>query len=814
MQEQDDMTLLREYVARGSETAFETVVARHLDLVYSAALRQARNPQLAGEITQATFIILARKAATLHPNTILPGWLLRTARFAATTELRSALRRQRHEQEAHVEAMIQQQGTAPASEWEQIAPLLDEALATLGEQDRNAVVLRFFKELPLRQVGAALGMDEDAAQKRVSRAVEKLRRFFVKRGVVVSAVAVTAAISAQAVQAAPAGLLAAVAAGATIKGATASSTATLIKGTLKLMAWTKLKTAVVIGVGVLLAAGTVTITIEEIKKHGDAVVPQTGPVAAQVLDIISNSGDRFDYLASVGAASQIAVLGPPALPCLTELVRWHETELSRRYEKIWPSLPAPLRQKLHDPRIWQTMHAKAEEIVWILGPAAARPLAGALEHALQSGGLGEDSSDYVRRSLYWSLPDSSAAVSAFTNWLANPAHNGIFGWTEAWEIWPQLPQAMPYLIPMLRNQYAAREAAIGLEGMGSNAAPAIPALIQVCDEGVARPWIVAESKIHYPWPGEPLLMNRGAAFAALGQIGVASPEVLGAIGRGLASTNEGIRFAALDTLRALHQPLGDHLMEVLNSLAIRRSYYFQVTIDRVGNLGNDGRDALPWLRQFTDLDFVKKLPGSVPENSDPNNPDSAREPEDLRFSAVLAVCKIDPEEIPRFLPEMISQIGGTGPVRWDMVELLMDSKSPGPRIVAGLEPVLKNTNNLRQDMAAFVILAHQPDHTNAQAVLRRDATQGELNARISAAHWLWQRTGETDVLFPLFLEGLKSPDSVIGQEAAGFLGNLGDHALPAVPALKAALWHKDQYVRQSAGLALRKIAPQELPPVQ
>src|SRR6185369_17030376 len=109
---------------------------------------------------------------------------LRTVRFAAATELRSRLRRQRHEQEAHMQSMIEQEGT-PSPEWERIAPLLDEALATLGATDRDAVVLRYIQQMPLKEVGVALRLQEAAAQKRISRAVDKLRAFFARRHVTV-----------------------------------------------------------------------------------------------------------------------------------------------------------------------------------------------------------------------------------------------------------------------------------------------------------------------------------------------------------------------------------------------------------------------------------------------------------------------------------------------------------------------------------------------------------------------------------------------------------------------------------------------------
>ena len=170
----DDMVLLREYARRNSEEAFATLVARHINLVYSVALRQVREPHLAEEITQAVFIILARKAASLGPKTILPGWLCRTARYASANALTIQRRRQRREQEAHLQSILNQSET---SDWPQIAPLLDGAMEQLGQKDHDAVVLRFFEGKNFKEVGAALGATEDAAKMRVNRALEKLRKF-------------------------------------------------------------------------------------------------------------------------------------------------------------------------------------------------------------------------------------------------------------------------------------------------------------------------------------------------------------------------------------------------------------------------------------------------------------------------------------------------------------------------------------------------------------------------------------------------------------------------------------------------------------
>jgi len=261
----DDMALLREYATRNSEAAFETLVSRRVNFVYSAALRQVHDPHLAEEVTQAVFIILAQKAGRISDKTILPGWLFKATRFAALAQIRAAARRRQYEQEAQMQSELQQ--TAAAEFWGQLSPLLDEALASLGETDRQAVLLRYFENQSMAEVGNRLGTGEDTARKRISRALEKLHRYFSKRGVSSTTAIIAGAISAHSVQAAPAMLAKSVTAAAIAKGAAASgSTLTLIKGALKIMAWTKAKTAIVVVVGILFV-GTATVTVKKIKVY-------------------------------------------------------------------------------------------------------------------------------------------------------------------------------------------------------------------------------------------------------------------------------------------------------------------------------------------------------------------------------------------------------------------------------------------------------------------------------------------------------------------------------------------------------------------
>jgi RNA polymerase sigma factor (sigma-70 family) len=263
MQELDDQQLLREFAETNSESAFATLVARHVDLVYSTAVRFSGNPHRAEEITQAVFIILARKAGSLRRREVLSGWLYQTARLTAANVVKSEIRRQGREQEAYMQSTLNE---PTAAAWEEIAPLLDDAMGRLGETDRNAVVMRYFENKTAREVAAALRVTEAAAHKRVNRALEKLRDIFRKRGVRSTTAILAGTISAHSVSGAPVALAKSLTPMALAKGAAAStstSTLTLIEGGLKAMAWTKAKTVIVVTAGLLLVAGMTVVATRQ-----------------------------------------------------------------------------------------------------------------------------------------------------------------------------------------------------------------------------------------------------------------------------------------------------------------------------------------------------------------------------------------------------------------------------------------------------------------------------------------------------------------------------------------------------------------------
>jgi len=198
-----DCELLRRYAEQGDEAAFAEVVRRQTNLVYSVALRVSRNTQIAEDVTQNVFTKLAQQARLICRYDSPAGWLHTTARHRAIDAIRGEERRRAREQEA---VTMQNESTTPTANWTEIAPLLDEAVERLGERDRQAVLLRYFNGLSHQEVGATLGLSENSANKRVERALEKLRGYFASQGVKASSALLAAAITANSVQAAPVGL--------------------------------------------------------------------------------------------------------------------------------------------------------------------------------------------------------------------------------------------------------------------------------------------------------------------------------------------------------------------------------------------------------------------------------------------------------------------------------------------------------------------------------------------------------------------------------------------------------------------------------
>ncbi|HTS19807.1 MAG TPA: sigma-70 family RNA polymerase sigma factor [Verrucomicrobiae bacterium] len=290
---EDDWNLLRQYVRNGSEEAFATLVNRHINLVYSVALRQVGSRPLAEEVAQSVFTDLARNANHLRSDAILTSWLHRVAYRTAVDVIRKESRRQNREQKAMEAASVNT--TTP--DWARIEPLLNEEVESLDDANRTVILLRFFENKSLREVGEALGISEDAAQKRVSRAVDRLRESLSKRGVAVGAGGLVVAISANAVQAAPAGLAATISVSAALAGApAAATTATTLT---KAIAMTTLQKALVTAT-IVATAGAGIYEAREASNLRDQVrslQQQQTLLAGQIQQLQSERNDAANRLA-------------------------------------------------------------------------------------------------------------------------------------------------------------------------------------------------------------------------------------------------------------------------------------------------------------------------------------------------------------------------------------------------------------------------------------------------------------------------------------------------------------------------------------
>lgn len=293
----DDATLLQCYARDRSESDFAELVRRHVNLVYSSALRQVNgDAHLAQDVTQLVFTDLARKASSLATHRVLAGWLFTSTRFAASKLVRGEQRRRQREQEAQSMEEITASDPNASLDWERVRPVLDDALAELGERDREAILLRYLEGRDFAQVGAKLSLSDNAARMRVDRAVEKLRALLMRRGITSTTAALAVTLANQAVVAAPIGLA------ATVTGAALAGTA--ITGTaaaaLTFMSLNKIQIAIAAAVVV---AGSGAYVAQE--KNNDALRNELDGLRQPAPDLVQlRAGNR--QLAQ--AASEAAAL--------------------------------------------------------------------------------------------------------------------------------------------------------------------------------------------------------------------------------------------------------------------------------------------------------------------------------------------------------------------------------------------------------------------------------------------------------------------------------------------------------------------------
>jgi RNA polymerase sigma factor (sigma-70 family) len=296
----DDEQLLLQYARERSESAFGELVARHMDFVYSTALRVVNgDSHLAQDVAQTVFIDLARKAGSVPGGVGLAGWLHRHTCYTVTKAVRTEQRRQSREQTA-MEMRALDDNTRP--EWEQVAPYLDESLNQLNPADREALVLRFLKQQDLRAVGEAVGISEEAARKRVDRALEKLHVLLKQRGATLSAAALGTALATEAVTAAPAGLAATITTAAL--AGTAITTTAVIAATKAIAMTTLQKTVITAALTAAVGTGVYEVSQATQFKRLEAENADLRTQLSQVASLQDTNGYLAERLKGAAETSQ------------------------------------------------------------------------------------------------------------------------------------------------------------------------------------------------------------------------------------------------------------------------------------------------------------------------------------------------------------------------------------------------------------------------------------------------------------------------------------------------------------------------------
>jgi len=298
-----DGELLRRYAEAKSEDAFAELVRRHLGLVCSAALRQVNgDAHLAQDVAQAVFTDLACKAAALLHRQDLAGWLYTSAHWAAAKAVRTERRRLAHEREA--ESMHQLlQNAGPELDWERLSPMLDKAMHQLKERDRDVILMRYFENRPLAEIGRLLSLTEDAARKRVDRALERLRALLARQGVTATT-ALASTLSAHAAQYAPASL-AATLTSAALAGASATNTVPAVAfTTTQAIAMTTIQKALIAATIVALSGTAVYTGHQATRLRADAELlrQRQAPLRERVAELKREREAATNRLAQAGRA--------------------------------------------------------------------------------------------------------------------------------------------------------------------------------------------------------------------------------------------------------------------------------------------------------------------------------------------------------------------------------------------------------------------------------------------------------------------------------------------------------------------------------
>jgi HEAT repeat protein len=310
---------------------------------------------------------------------------------------------------------------------------------------------------------------------------------------------------------------------------------------------------------------------------------------------------------------------------------------------------------------------------------------------------------------------------------------------------------------------------------------------------------------------DPRILNRMAAIDALGKTGVHSREAVDALEKAVSDTNHILQAHALFALAAIGEPIQGLMPIVLTNYPVYQSIRTARFFEDLANLGEKARPEEKWLEHFCDKATVERL---IPPPNGVN--DVAQPAESVRQAALFALCKIEPSAAQKYLMELC----GILETHWGPMEILEKVKPFPAQAMQKLEEILREGNREGQIRAASVLLAHEPEHRDALGILLKEIKSQKSPDACFAARVFWRKTHKSAEVLPLLVTVCSQQEDRSGfdagfdqQSAIQIVREMEKEGLPAVPALKLAMHHRNQFVRKLAGQALRKIAPEEMPPI-
>jgi len=483
----------------------------------------------------------------------------------------------------------------------------------------------------------------------------------------------------------------------------------------------------------------------------------------------------------------LLALGPRVIPHLARNARRNETILLNAYRFAQPKLPKAMQAWLKPPRDRGPIRAAAMELIASLGPLAAYGAVPAVVEGLTDPV--QTVRIYAQYAIEWLVPQCPPALKAYNQILADtnqpvPVQNV----TVSEPMWSKAPGLVPLLTRHLVQPEHAAAAAIALRLCGSNAVTAIPALIETLDHGFAAPSGKNDRRLTYA----SLDINRAMAARSLGALGVATPEVIALLARAWNNSNPGKRLTAAQVFGTLSSNIVRLPAEIVVGLDEYDREVLSAKLNALAKAGSVARGAVEAIEKFSETNRLQQW---VTDYLDV---------QDIAMAATVAICCIAPERCADLLPKIAMHINQN----WSSsLEMLRELRGCSNEVISALEPLLTATNDqARSTWVAYVILGHNRYHPGAIAALQRNKAQGPITDRMVAAERLFDSTGETNGVWEMIEDGL-SPESKLGQWSITLAGKMGP---AAIPILRRSLWHKDQFVRQQAGLWLRKLAPEEL----